>query len=211
MKLIVDFDDVLFKTSILKAKFFSVLADHGVKNAEEHYKYERTPERPFSLELFLKRICKEENISDISAGLLYEEIMEVCSECVNETMVQLLTDMGAENCFIVTNGDEEFQKEKLVRSGIYTLVREVTIVPGSKKEKVEAICAQFPDEEITFVDDKSRFFDDIDMEQCKNLKTVLFDENGFENLKAEMEASRAEEANKKPQPPTTEPSGPKMK
>ncbi len=210
MKLIVDFDDVLFKTSKLKEKFFSVLTAHGVQNAEEHYKYERTPERPFSLELFLARICKEEN-TDISAGLLYEEIMEVCVECVNETTVQLLKETGAENCFIVTNGDDDFQKEKLVRSGIYTLVREVTIVPGSKKEKIEAICAQFPDEEIIFVDDKSRFFDDIDMEKCKNLKTVLFDEHGFENLKAEMEASRAEEAKKKPQPPTTEPDGPKMK
>ena len=37
MKLILDFDDVLFKAGDLKEVIFSILASHGVKNAQEFY------------------------------------------------------------------------------------------------------------------------------------------------------------------------------
>jgi hypothetical protein len=38
-----------------------------------------------------------------------------------------------------------------------------------------------------------KFFNDIDMEKCGNLKTVVFNEHGLENLTAEIERSKHSE------------------
>ncbi len=189
MKLILDFDDVLFDTQKLKQRFFTVLSQHGVQNPEKEYHFERKDDRPFSLWLFLKRVCQIEGIPD--AGLLYEEVMGVCDECRNEALVEVISELGSENCYIVTNGEDEFQKDKLVRSGVYTLVQGVFIVPGSKKENVESLCQRFKDEEVVFADDKGKFLDDIDEEAAPNLRKVLYDVNGFEKLTAQIQNSKA--------------------
>ncbi len=211
MKLIVDFDDVLFKTSKLKEQFFAVLTSHGVKNAEEQYVFERKNSRPFSLWLFLRRVCVVEGIPD--AGLLYEEVMSVCEDLINEELLSVLTEVGQEHCYIVTSGDDEFQKDKIVRSGIYKYVQEVIIVPGSKKEVIEALCKKFHDEEVVFVDDKEAFFSDIDRETHPNLRTVLYDERGLEVLKKAVAENKNRELSKLgPLSPAEEPQGgPKMR
>ena len=69
----------------------------------------------------------------------------------------------------------------------------VIVVPISKKEVVEEICQRYSSQDIIFADDKAIFFNDIDMEKCKNLKTVLFNEHGLKNLTAEIEKSKQSE------------------
>lgn len=191
MKLILDFDDVLFKTSELKERFFATLERLGVKDAREKYHFERKNDRPFSLRLFLQRICKEENIPD--ADLLYREILFICRDLKNEEMMNIVNEVGKENCYIVTNGDEEYQKDKITLSGIGNAVQETIVVPGSKKEAVESVCRHFPEEDIIFVDDKELFFSDIDKEAVPNLKTILYDAVGLDNLMAEVKKSQKRE------------------
>ncbi len=193
MKLIFDFDDVLFDTSKLKGALFAVLAQHGVVNAEEMYVKERRNGSPFSLKLFLERACKEENIQAVNIDVLYEEIMSRCHEWCNAEMLELVKKYGKENCYVVTSGNEEFQKDKLRHSGIEGYVKEVYVVPGSKKEIIERLSEQFAGENVIFVDDKLEFFNDIDMEKCLNLRTVFFNENGLAKIQAEIEASIVEE------------------
>jgi FMN phosphatase YigB (HAD superfamily) len=187
MKLILDFDDVLFKTSELKERFFATLERLGVKEAREKYHFERKNDRPFSLRLFLRRICKEENIPE--PDLLYREIMFICRDLKNEEMMSIIAEAGKENCYIVTNGDKEYQEDKITLSGIDSFVQEIVVVPGSKKEAVESVCRHFPEEDIIFVDDKELFFLDIDMEAVPNLKTILYDKGTVSKLKALIEKS----------------------
>lgn len=188
MKLIVDFDNVLFKTQELKNLLFQILYKHTILNVEELYEKERGKENPFSLKHFLHTVCegRDTNLDSV----LYEEVMSACKSKINEEILGLLESVGYENCYIVTNGDEEFQKDKIFRSGISTLLSKIVVVPGSKKEEIARICMEFPGEDIIFVDDKEKFFMDINMEVCKNLTTVLYNEKGFENLKAEIIKSK---------------------
>ena len=39
-------------------------------------------------------------------------------------------------------------------------------------------------EEVIFVDDKAKHFEDLDFKKYPNLKTVLYDDKGFEKLSA---------------------------
>lgn len=189
MKLVVDFDDVVFDTASLKKATFSVLSEIGINNGEELYRSTRAFIQPFSLKQFLLLVCGEIGRSE-DVNRLYELIMKDCQSFVNESMVSILKEIGKENCYIVTQSDEEYQKDKVTRTGLQDLVQEVIIVSGSKKEAIESLCAYFPSEEIIFVDDKQKFFDDIDMKKCKNLRTILYNENGLSALKSGIEASR---------------------
>lgn len=199
MKLIIDFDDVLFDTETFKETFFNFLVRYKIFNARELYEEERKSMRPFSLKSFidtsLNHPDKEESLdkpAEVSKEA-YEEIMDSCTLFSNQNMIALITEVGKQNCFIVTSGDKEFQEDKIVRTGMDTLCEEIYVVPGSKKEVVERLCGRFPSERIIFIDDKGKFFADIDMDICKNLTTVLYTKNSLEYLKAEINESNEKE------------------
>ena len=194
MKLVVDFDDVLFDTKKLKDAFFAVLQQRGVRDPEGQYGFERKNDRPFSLKLFMGRIAEEENIDDVDS--MYEEVMSRCAEWRNDELIEVVQKAGKDNCYIVTSGDDEFQKDKIVRSDVGSFFREIIVVPGSKNRTIEALCALYPHEDVIFIDDKHRFFNDIAMETCPNLKTVLYNKHGLDNLRAEIEESMKAEHEK---------------
>lgn len=190
MKLILDFDGVLFDSSKLKETFFTVLERHGMLDIEEQYHFERADDRPFSLVLFIKRLCKKKSMSELEAEAIYGEIMDACKDFRNEPLMKILENAGRENCYIVTNGEDEFQKDKIARTGLENSVEKVIIVPGTKKFAIERLCDMFSDEKVIFVDDKEKFFADLDMDKCKNLKTVLYDEKGLQRVEKAIEESR---------------------
>lgn len=197
MKLILDFDDVIFNARGLKDVMFRVLREHGVENGEELYTRERSkPDNIFMPKEFLRNACSglgaedDDVMTEVNIDALYDEILSECPKLINQELVAMVTSVGKEDCYIISNGSQEFQMDKIIRSGLHALVENITIVPGSKKQEIEKICKRSPNEEIIFADDKSIFFDDLDREACKNIKTVMYNENGVENLKAEVEVSR---------------------
>ena len=187
IKIIFDFDDVLFdNTKQLKQRMYSCLENNGVpKDVAEKY-YKEVREAEFSLKDFISKLLIKHSISKVSQGDIYEEVMCKCKDFVNKDLLEIVNNLGKSNCYIVSNGEKDFQKDKIDRSGIYSLFSEVNIVPKSKKDNIERICIENSDSQIIFIDDKSKFFDDLDMEKCKNLKTILFDENGLKNLILEI-------------------------
>lgn len=192
MKLIVDFDDVLFDVGTLKEKFFTVLEARGIQNARDEYVFERKNDRPFSLRLFLKRICGVEGMSESEVEVMYQEIMSVCHDLRNVELLELFKENGKENCFIVTSGEEEFQLDKIKRTGADEYVSEVIVVPGTKKAIVESLCIRFTGEQVIFIDDKQKFFDDITMEKCPNLRTMLFDKYTVDLVREAIREGRDE-------------------
>lgn len=183
MKVIFDFDDVLLKsTGQFKNWIFDCIQIVGVPRERIESYYKETRSNQFSLRNFINTLFVEANIQNISVEETYKKILEGCKSFINEKLVEVVKSTGKENCYIVTNGDFEYQMDKVDHSGVKDLFSEIYVVPGSKKEVIEKICVESPEEKVIFVDNREEFFSDIDMEKCKNLKTVLFDENGIENL-----------------------------
>ena len=193
MKLIFDFDDVIMNTSLLKKKITSSFYKLGVpKEITDNYYELRDKNIPFSLKLFLMSFLEKEKIKSVSYLELYEKIMKICPDILNKEVVQIAQNAGKENSFIVTNGDKEFQMDKIKKSGIESFFSEIYITNGSKKDIVENICLKNLNEKVIFVDNKIEFFNDLDIERCKNLKTILYDANGFENLVVEIKKPEIE-------------------
>lgn len=195
MKLILDFDDVLFKAGGLKEKIFTTLASQGITNGAELYEGERSSGIPFSLKRFLYKVYERNPGAQANTSSIYEEIMAECKNLINQEIVSYVQSIGKENCYIVTNGDKEFQEDKIARTGIGAYVASVIVVPGTKKEAIEAIYKEFASEQIIFVDDKSKFFEDLG--EIPNLTTVEYVGAGaLELLKQKVEAVQNMEGEK---------------
>ncbi|MCX6752161.1 MAG: HAD hydrolase-like protein [Candidatus Nomurabacteria bacterium] len=184
MKFIFDFDDVLFDTKKLKENIFRCLGEISIsKNTEEKYYEEfKSMGTPFSLKEFLSSLLTRENKKKDTTEDIYEKIMSLSLNLANTELLKIIKKLGKKNCYIVTSGDEEFQLDKIRRSNIDDYFCEILVAPHSKKGIIEKICKENKGEQIIFVDDKIKFFEDLDMTKCPNLKTILFDENGFEKL-----------------------------
>ena len=107
--------------------------------------------------------------------------MSKCDNFVNNELVKFVKKIGKKNSYIVTYGDMEFQLEKIKKSGIYSLFKNIIVVIDSKKEVIEKICIQYKNEEVIFIDDKKEHFKNLDFKKCPNLKTILFTNNALRN------------------------------
>ncbi len=186
MKFIFDFDDVLFNTKKFKEKIYLSVEKVGISRDVEETYYKEFRKYAFSLKIFLTNLFAREKKRSVSVDAIYEEIMSDCERLLNKDLLEIVQKLSASDCFILTSGDEEFQKDKIRRSGIEKLFSEITVVPDSKREAMNKICAQYKDEKVIFIDDKQKFLDDLDLAKCPNLKTILCDEQGLEKLKAEI-------------------------
>ncbi|OGI68527.1 hypothetical protein A2738_01440 [Candidatus Nomurabacteria bacterium RIFCSPHIGHO2_01_FULL_42_15] len=176
MKFIFDFDDVLFhNTKLFKEHMYTSLKQAGISRvvAEEYYKTVR--KNQFWLKELLTHFSLKES--------LYGEILKESKNFINKELLSVLKELGKENCYIVTHGNKEFQNNKIKISGITPLFSEIIVVQVSKKKAVEKICAKHKDEQVIFIDDKVKHFEDLDFKKYPNLKTILYDEQGLEKLK----------------------------
>src|SRR3989344_1467402 len=187
MKLVLDFDDVLFdNTRQFKKRIYACLEKNGIaRNVAEDF-YKKTREKQFSLKNFISAILVKQGI-DKKMEDIYEEIMNGCVNFKNIELLKIVERIGKNNCYIVTNGDEDFQKDKIKKSIPDGIFAEIFFTSDTKKDILAFLCEKHQNDDVIFVDDRKKFFEDLDMKRCKNLKTILYDENGFEKLVAEIE------------------------
>lgn len=181
MKIIFDFDDVLFDAKAFKELMFFYLEERGIRNARDVYVSMRAPDKTFPVLEYLERL----NIPKEDIDTAYEGIVTPAKWLVNQEVLGVAREVGMENIFILSLGEEAFQRDKIERAlSEEVLDSHVIVVSTSKREEVVRICMMFKDEEIIFVDDKVEFLNNLPMEELPNLKTVLFNETGLEKLKA---------------------------
>jgi len=174
-KYIFDFDDVLFfNTEKFKKHMYKCFEEIGVQydTVKKYYKIEK--EKGWVLHNLVASILKGENIISISKEELTEKIMRECKNFINNELIDRLKQLEVENCYIVTHGVNEYQLEKIDRTGLKSLFTQIFIIQDTKKEPVEMICEQFKDDEVVFIDDKEKRFADLDFEKYPNLRKVLY-------------------------------------
>ncbi len=186
MKFIFDFDDVLFhNTAQFKEHMYSCLEKAGVSHGMPAEYYKEMRGNQFQPKKFISGLLTRCKLNK-NAGDIYEEILSQVKNFLNTEVLEIIKKLGKDNCYLVTQGNKEFHEDKLKASGVVPLFHEVTIVPEFKKSVIENICKNHKDETVIFIDDRQKFFDELDYKKYPNLKTILFDEQGLEKLKAEI-------------------------
>lgn len=167
MKYIFDFDDVLFHTSLkFKKHIVNVLEKNGISNLAIGEYFKNEEHNLFSLKKMLAHFS--------IPNALYEEIIKESENFTNEDLIKIIKKLGKENCYIVTYGDDDLQRDKIKNAGLSDLFSEIIVVSGSKKEAIERLCARHKDEEVLYIDDKAKHFENLDLDNYPNLKTILY-------------------------------------
>jgi len=181
MKFIFDFDSVLFNTREFLSYLYASIEKAGVPRdvAEEYYK--KVGGTQFHLKNLLVHLSLRAS--------LYPEILGESKKFVNQELLAIVKKIGKENCYIVSHANEEWQLDKIKSAGIESFFSKIVVVPESKKEAVEKICAEFNQEKVVFIDDKAKYFEDLDLKKCPNLTTILYDERGLEKIKSILSPS----------------------
>lgn len=187
MKYIFDFDDVLLENdSKFKRHMYLCLEDFGVPQGAPESYYKEMRGRQFLPKKFISDLFTDTGIN-VNIEVAYNKILSEIKFYLNVEMLKIIKKLGKNNCYLVTQGYEEFQWDKIDKSNIKDLFCEVFVVPESKKVVIENICSKNRAEEVVFVDDRQKFFDELDFKKCPNLKTILYDKNGFDKFKTEIE------------------------
>lgn len=174
-KYIFDFDDVLFfNTEKFKKHMYKCFEEIGVPYDVVKKYYQIEKDKGFVLRNMVSSVVKGENIISISVDELTEKIMGECKNFINNELIDKIKGLDMENCYMVTNGVTEYQLEKVNRTGLKPLFCSISVVQDTKKGSVEAVCEEFKDHEVIFIDDKEKRFADLDFEKYPNLRKVLY-------------------------------------
>lgn len=206
MKVVLDFDDVIFNASAFKELMFFYLGERGIRNAREVYDDMREKEEVFSVLRYLDKLGVKESERDE----VYEGIMTPSAWLTDKGVTAVMEEVGRENIFILSQGEEAFQRDKIGRAvGDKVLGSHVAVVSESKTEELVKICETYKDEDVIFADDKLKFLNALPASDLPNLKTVLFNERGLQTLRAEIAESRRMEGREVAQEQSG--GGPKMR
>ncbi len=175
MKFIFDFDDVIFYATRRRMEStYPKLKSLGISHEDIDDYYEKNRKNLFSQKKLLAHFNLKEEY--------YEEMMRELKEHQNSELIEIIRKLGKENCYLVSFGDDSFQRDKINRLDVHGLFSEIIIVQKSKKETIENIAFKHKDERVVFIDDKERNFEDLDFKKYPNLTTILYDENGLRKL-----------------------------
>lgn len=186
MKILFDFDDILFDSASFKQTIFLQLESFGISEREGMSLYQKC-RSSFSLRKIYKETARQQGFlfSEDDVQKLYSDVFSNITTCLNVELLTLIKEIGKENCYILSAGDEDFQKLKMKSSGLLEHIApaHVTIVRDSKKYALKAFCEKYPGEIIIFVDDKELHVEEAVSLGIPTLYSVLFDKNGIDTLK----------------------------
>lgn len=182
MKYIFDFDDVLFNnTAQFKEHMYACLVKAGIPRDVLEGHYFKVREKKFSLHAFIKSMFALYGIN-MEVDVVYHKIMNECSKFLNTELIEAVKRIGKENCYIVTQGDLEFQQDKIRYSGIEDLFEGIVSVADNKRKAIAEICALPGNEgtEFVFLDDREEHIKAVN--DLPNVTTLHYKKEDFDRL-----------------------------
>ncbi len=170
MKLFVDFDNTIFDThhKFLDA-FFGVFENYGVSREifEEtlpHFsKTALQSGKCYSPERHIKIINKHTG-KNISEDIFLQEMSEFLEKLENfvfEDFYEFVNQYNKGDLIILSYGEEKFQTQKIIGSGVEQFFTDTIITQGDKAIEIEKYMQNFSEESAVLIDDKLGYFESV--------------------------------------------------
>lgn len=172
MKIIFDFDDVLFSTKDFKDVLFSGLEKFGVSSELLANYYFEHREHFINPRNFYYNFIHDNEL-DISSKELDDVLNSLFSglkRFLNQELIDIVKKFGPENCFIISAGDSDFQMEKIKSCEIDELFGEIHIIGKDKNEVIEGLMSKFKGDEFIFIDDNKENIENARLVSSKNAR-----------------------------------------
>jgi FMN phosphatase YigB (HAD superfamily) len=169
VKIILDFDDVLFNTKEFRSDLKNIFLKNGVpKKVFEKCYYGSTKITKRKLEKYdvIKHIQAIEKEMGIKADNIKKEInglIKNCQKYIFNDSIVFLNYFSKKNIFLISYTNTRFQNRKISRSGIKKFFRKAILTDGLKSEGIKKIKKDLkPKKElIYFLDDRVEQIEDI--------------------------------------------------
>lgn len=173
MKLIFDFDGIIFNTRLFKRQLMKCFSEAGVlkKDFEESYQYFKNQKIPYSAIKYLKFLKKKYRSNDILR--LVEKLLKNLRPYVFKDAEEFLKSFSKNNLYLLSYGDLKFQKQKIKGAKISHYFRRIIITNKNKAEIVKQIIKKDKFgklEKIIFIDDQPGNIEEVS--SIRNITTI---------------------------------------
>ncbi len=182
MKIFVDFDDVLFNTRAFMRDLVAACAPFGVTPAQWHAAYrDRAGDvpgvhAPFTIVRFAPILARAVGgDATVLAQAMEEATMRNLQKYVFADSVAFLRYFSRDDVFILTYGDDTFQRARVVGCGLGALVAETFVTQAQKVEVLVDYLDAHPTvmpTEMVYLDDRAVYFGPVKA-QLPAVRTVL--------------------------------------
>ncbi len=192
MKIFIDFDDTVFDTAQFKAKLKNLLFKFNITQEEFEATYLDYPQREnkklkfYNPENQIKKLEKLKKKSLEKARKKMNLFMRNLSQFVFNDFYFFAQEFSFAELFLVSFGDSEFQKRKIIACGVKKYFKRIFITKNSKGKIIRKQIGKFSSkkEQVFFVDDR---IDQLIEVRKENPKIILIrmkrPEGRFSNLK----------------------------
>lgn len=172
VKIFIDFDDVIFNTKQFKADFKEMFLTQGI-SGDIFDKYYNDPNDTRAIKTFdpwkqLARMKSEINLNTVEITKLVNEYIADMSRYVFDDVKDFVAAIGAENIWLLSYGEKEFQIKKIKNSAIAKLIPRVIVTDESKAAEMKKILpapGKQKEGEVYFLDDR--------LEQIREVKNIF--------------------------------------
>lgn len=182
MKIFVDFDDVLFNTRDFMSDLIMDCATLGIDAATWRAAYnDRVSDvpgvhAPFTLETFAAALAKRTGTpaSEIVTAMEAGAMQRLCSYIFPDSEA-FLAHFAKEDVFVLTFGDDAFQRRRVEESGIARHVGAVFVTQAQKVDVLTEYLDAHQDivpSDIVYLDDRPVYFTPV-KQQLPSVTTVL--------------------------------------
>lgn len=180
MKIFVDFDDTIFdKSGGFVQAYKDIFMRCGVEEENFfdtlHFVGEFYTPQKHVMRIIRRQpsVCVERILHNITQFLLQSK------QFVFSDVVRSLQKFDRNDLIILSYGENDFQMQKIVQSGVLTYVSDVIITQGDKSREIEMYMQRDPDHDIVAIDDnvkhlmniKQRFCTAVTIHKLKNNET----------------------------------------
>ncbi len=181
-KIFVDFDDVLFNTRAFMDDLVAACAPLGVTPAQWHAAYRNRAgdvpgvHAPFTIARFAQILARAVGGDATAlAQAMDDATMRDLRKYVFDDSVAFLQHFSREDMFILTYGDDAFQRARIDGCGLGALVAETFVTQSQKVEVLADYLDAHPTvapAEVVYLDDRAVYFGPVKA-QLPAVRTVL--------------------------------------
>jgi len=166
MKIILDFDNTIFNTLLMLNEFLKVFQEAGFTEEEFWNNYEKTKEKMggFDQEIFIDLLGNSSFFDKKKTKEKMDNILSRASNFIYPDFADFAKSFNKRDLILLSYGVTDFQKKKIDKSKIASVLSEIIITSKSKDKSFKIIRQKYQGEKLFFIEDNGEQIDRVKKE-----------------------------------------------
>ena len=166
MKIILDFDNTIFNTLLMLNEFLKVFQEAGFTEEKFWNNYEKTKEKigGFDQKVFIDLLGDSSFFDKKKTKEKMDSILSRASNFIYPDFADFAKSFNKRDLMLLSYGVTDFQKRKIEKSKIASMLNEIIITSKSKDKSFKIIRQKYQGEKLFFIEDNGEQIDRVKKE-----------------------------------------------